>query len=75
MYDKCLYPFSHAKRHSNAAPESLYNAQQAFHAGSKIHRLTVMVIHYQGSIYSKLLPQTLKLPPQKFSQMQFKIMA
>ena len=23
----------------------------------------------------KLLPQTLKLPPQKFSQMQFKIMA
>ena len=33
---------------------------------------------YQGSIYwggGELLPQTLKLPPQKFSQMQFKIMA
>ena len=33
----------------------------------------------QGSIYwgvgGKLLPQTLKLPPKKFSQMQFKIMA
>ena len=39
-------PFSHANSHLNAAPESIYNAQQAFHAGSKIHRLTVMMIHY-----------------------------